>query len=425
MQRILIFLFVLLIGLTANAQIIYRKVLFLGNSYIFVNDLPALTSALASSAGDSLYYDSNTPGGYTFGWQPIAHATDAVSLSKIGQEGWDFVIMQEQSQTPAIPALRDSCMYPGSIILHDSIKSANPCSRVLFFQTWGRRFGGIQCFTSNYCSPDFADFDQMQDSITDAYKGIADSLDDWIAPVGEAWRWVIENHQVVLHSGDNSHPNIKGSYLAACVFYDVIFGKRSLGLSFYAGLGDTAFLFQYAADTIVFGNASIWNLWNNQPVAGFEPFISSDTLFTDNLSINSSMWEWDFGDGGISTEFEPLHVYSSPGEYKVTLTACDSCRCDTTSRQIEIIILGSNLLHNDYGKGISITSDISGKLQLNGYNGSGNLKIYDMTGRMVKSIKVSSGLANAPDLQETFYLWILEDDSGVRLSQGKLILRIY
>ena len=425
MQRILIFLFVLLIGLTANAQIIYRKVLFLGNSYIFVNDLPALTSALASSAGDSLYYDSNTPGGYTFGWQPIAHATDAVSLSKIGQEGWDFVIMQEQSQTPAIPALRDSCMYPGSIILHDSIKSANPCSRVLFFQTWGRRFGGIQCFTSNYCSPDFADFDQMQDSITAAYKGIADSLDDWIAPVGEAWRWVIENHQVVLHSGDNSHPNIKGSYLAACVFYDVIFGKRSLGLSFYAGLGDTAFLFQYAADTIVFGNASLWNLWNDQPVAGFEPFISSNTLFTDNLSINSSMWEWDFGDGGISTEFEPLHVYSSPGEYKVTLTACDSCRCDTTSRQIEIIILGSNLLHNDYGKGISITLDISGKLQLNGYNGSGNLKIYDMTGRMVKSIKVSSGLANAPDLQETFYLWKLEDDSGGRLSQGKLILRIY
>jgi len=137
------------------------------------------------------------------------------------------------------------------------------------------------------------------------------------------------------------------------------------------------------------------------------------------------MWEWDFGDGEISTEFEPVHVFSSPGVYKVCLTACDSCRCDTINRQIEIIVSGSNLLHNDHGKGIFITTDISGKLKLNGYNGSGRLAIYDMTGRMVKSMKVSSGIANAPDLQETFYLWKLEDDSGGRLSQGKLILRIY
>ncbi|MCK7540346.1 MAG: hypothetical protein MZV63_60360 [Marinilabiliales bacterium] len=50
-----------------------RKALFIGNSYTYVNELPALTAGLAHSAGDSLYFDSSAPGGYTLGWQPIAH----------------------------------------------------------------------------------------------------------------------------------------------------------------------------------------------------------------------------------------------------------------------------------------------------------------------------------------------------------------
>jgi hypothetical protein len=421
MKKILLpFLFLSLV-IDTNSQSVYRKVLFLGNSYTFVNNLPGLVAALAHSAGDSLYYDNNSPGGYTLGWQPIAHSTDPVSLGKIGQGDWDFVVLQEQSQTPAIPALRDSCMYPGSIILHDSVKSANPCTRVLFFLTWGRRLGGIQCFTSNYCSPDFADFDQMQDSLTVAYKGIADSLGDWIAPVGEAWRYVINNNQVVLHAGDDSHPNFKGSYLAACVFYDIIFGKRSFGLSYYGGLADTAFLFQLAADTIVFGNPSLWNLWNDQPVAEFKTLISNDTMYTENLCTNSYMWHWDFGDGQTSDEFEPVHIFSTPGQYTVILSACDSCRCDSAVQRIEIVNTGTN---DDLPKrtGIFIIGpDESGNLMVKGFDDEGRLDFYDFSGRLIQSVPVISGNANIRCLQEGLSLWILEDLDGNRVSQGKMV----
>jgi hypothetical protein len=419
MHKIILLVFALFFSTSGNSQPVYRKVLFLGNSYTFVNDLPALTAAMAASAGDSLLYDSNTPGGYTLGWQPIAHSTDPSSLAKISQQGWDFVVLQEQSQIPAITVLRDSCMFPASIILHDSVKSANPCSRVLFFQTWGRRFGGVQCFTTNYCSPDFADFYMMQDSITRSYKVIADSLNDWIAPVGEAWRFVIQNYGMVLHSGDASHPNFKGSYLAACVFYDIIFGKRSYGLPYYGGLADTAVMFQSVADSIVFHDPSLWNLWNDQPIAGFEIHNSYDTMFTDNLSVNSSIWHWNFGDGNTSDEFEPVHIYASPGQYTVILSSCDSCRCDTVIGKTEIVSPGIYENAIIHGK-VSLTApDMSGNLFLKGYNGDGQLFFFDISGRMVKQVPVISGKANINRLPRGFWIWLLKDINLNNTEQGK------
>lgn len=42
------------------------RVLFIGNSYIGVNDLPEMTRQLALSLGDTLVVQSSTPGGTTF-----------------------------------------------------------------------------------------------------------------------------------------------------------------------------------------------------------------------------------------------------------------------------------------------------------------------------------------------------------------------
>ncbi|MGB9928856.1 MAG: PKD domain-containing protein [Methanosarcina sp.] len=39
-----------------------------------------------------------------------------------------------------------------------------------------------------------------------------------------------------------------------------------------------------------------------------------------NTSINSTEWNWDFGDGVTSTEENPMHIYSTAGKYTVMLT---------------------------------------------------------------------------------------------------------
>ena len=62
-----------------------KRVLFLGNSYTFGNNLPQLVANVAQSQGDNLVFDSNTPGGYTLN----GHTTNAQSQSKIAQGTWD------------------------------------------------------------------------------------------------------------------------------------------------------------------------------------------------------------------------------------------------------------------------------------------------------------------------------------------------
>jgi len=419
---ILIFTFLASISIIP-AQGLFRKALFLGNSYTYVNNLPGLSAALANSAGDSLYFESNTPGGYTLGWQPIAHVTNAVSLAMIDTIGWDFVILQEQSQTPAIPALRDSCMYPASIILHDSVKSSNSCGRVLFFLTWGRRFGGIQCFNSYYCSPDFTDFDHMQDSLTAAYKGIADSLNSWISPVGEAWRLVLSTTSMVLHSPDNSHPSLNGSYLGACVFYACIFGKSPVGLPFTAGLlPDSALILQQAADSIVFGFASYWNLWNDQPVASFASTISGDTLFTENLSTGSDQWQWSFGDGTTSNAFEPIHIYQSPGTYDVKLIACDSCYCDSISQEVNILSTSISNIQYPTSNIKIIGPDAAGNIRFEGFTGNGFLTLYDISGRNIATIKVRSGKTTIQKSPQQLVLCVLFNDNREVVARGKILI---
>jgi len=139
------------------------RVLWLGNSYTYSNDLPQLTADLAAAASKTLINDSNTPGGYTL----AGHSTNATTLGLIAQGGWDYVVLQEQSQIPTIPYWREHSMYPAARLL-DSLIVQNGAA-TMFFMTWGREFGGQQCI-DDYCSPDFVDFFHMQDSLASAYR---------------------------------------------------------------------------------------------------------------------------------------------------------------------------------------------------------------------------------------------------------------
>lgn len=56
------------------------------------------------------------------------------------------------------------------------------------------------------------------------------------------------------------------------------------------------------------------------PTSGDAPL---SVQFTDHSTGTPTSWNWDFGDGGTSTEQNPIHVYTAPGVYDVYLTVSD------------------------------------------------------------------------------------------------------
>jgi gliding motility-associated-like protein len=61
-------------------------------------------------------------------------------------------------------------------------------------------------------------------------------------------------------------------------------------------------------------------------------YIPGGKVYTDNQSFAAFSYVWDFGDGQTSTEFEPVHTYTTEGNYDITLIATSSAGCVDTAR---------------------------------------------------------------------------------------------
>jgi PKD domain len=76
---------------------------------------------------------------------------------------------------------------------------------------------------------------------------------------------------------------------------------------------------------IIIAGALIMMSCGRQPYADF--FTSrtecevGDIIYFTNNSMDASYFEWDFGDGYFSNEFNPQHLYNNEGFYTVSLTA--------------------------------------------------------------------------------------------------------
>jgi hypothetical protein len=93
------FSLILAIFISFNLYSQSKKVLFIGNSYTGVNNLPQLVYDVAISVGDTLIFDKHTPGGNRL----MNHATNPTALAKINSNDWDHVVLQGQSQEPSFP----------------------------------------------------------------------------------------------------------------------------------------------------------------------------------------------------------------------------------------------------------------------------------------------------------------------------------
>jgi hypothetical protein len=224
------------------------RILFIGNSYTYVNDLPGVFAKLAGAAGHAVEVETDAEGG----WSLSDHVNSPDTLNKINSSKWSFVVLQEQSEIPAVEQSRVHELYPAARSLVQQIEQSG--ARPIFFLTWAHR-DGLPAAGLN-------SFEAMQFQIDQGYLGIAEELNTPVAPVGVAWTTVRGAYPALnLWQDDGSHPTETGTYLAACVFYAVIFRQSPAGLSYTAGLPkETATALQTIAADTVLNDPQQWNL---------------------------------------------------------------------------------------------------------------------------------------------------------------------
>ena len=264
---------------TASVAQQSKSALFLGNSYTNSNDLPKLIQDLATSKGNQFTYQRSTPGGYSWDLHSILSGT----LTALDAGAYDYLILQEQSTRLADNRFGFARHGHPSFLYADFLdhrsKIIDSCHQTLLYLTWGRRDGN-----SLYQAPGVygANFEEMQDHLTENYLQLAELLDAQVAPVGEAWRRAMADHpQINLFASDGSHPSIAGSYLAACVFYAAIFHESPNGGWYPNTLSATvAQQLQGIATQTVVGS---WSDWYIDPASG--------SCFSAGLANNNAQWE--------------------------------------------------------------------------------------------------------------------------------------
>jgi len=198
------------------------RVLFVGNSYTFTNDLPGEVVKLATSAAVNplIQVSSVTAGGATL----KNHWDSSGAVAEIGKATWDVVVLQGQSVEP----LYDPTSFATHAqLLAAKVKQAGAAP--LFFETWARQAGNdVYSYAWSGGTPK-----AMQAGLRQAYAAAASAAGAQVAPVGDAWEATLAAYpQMPIFAADGSHPSVHGTYLSACVFYAALAGKSPKGLGY-------------------------------------------------------------------------------------------------------------------------------------------------------------------------------------------------
>ena len=167
------------------------KVLFVGNSHTFFNDMPYMLRLLGAERGIDIDVVQNTSGGKGLDWQ--ANQLDVRFNVLYG--GYDFIVLQHIAHP-----------FPGQDNLIESAAKLMPYvqhsdSKPLLYLPWSEKN-----------NPDGqAVIVQAHEALLARYPGM-----QW-APVGLVWDKVRHGHpEIELYYHDGEHASPVGSYLIAC-----------------------------------------------------------------------------------------------------------------------------------------------------------------------------------------------------------------
>ena len=183
------------------------RVLFVGNSLTYDNDLPGMTARLAASVDvPPMSVGRVLRGNYSLG----DHWQEGAAPDMIRQGGWDVVVLQ---QGPS--ALPESQADLLASTRRFAALATEHGARVALLMVWPG-----------------ADRSMAFDSVRMSYSNAAEAVGGIFVPAGEAWRaaWR-RDPTLALYSSDGFHPSVTGSYLAALTLFEQFYGRSPIGVS--------------------------------------------------------------------------------------------------------------------------------------------------------------------------------------------------
>jgi hypothetical protein len=100
------------------------------------------------------------------------------------------------------------------------------------------------------------------------------------------------------------------------------------------------------------------------------------------VNRNVVSWNWNFGDGGTSTDQNPSHTYLANGSYTVSLTSSDGVNSDTETKNAYITVGPIGLEEAAWAKEISIyPNPAKDQLHINSAIQIGSVALFDINGQ--------------------------------------------
>ena len=199
------------------------RILFIGNSFTYFNDMPSIFSALCDGAGIPVQVESVVKGGWYLSRYADPDNEMHPAILEAAKQEWDYVILQDQSLNPAVNK-------EDFLAAARKLASMFTCrKKLVFYQTWAYEEGSdrLKSLMGYSCQAD------MFKDVKEAYNKAKSLISaDKIIKSGELFQLLIKEGISPVHR-DTFHASYGiGRYALALLWYKQLTGNDVIDNAF-------------------------------------------------------------------------------------------------------------------------------------------------------------------------------------------------
>lgn len=228
------------------------NVLFIGNSLTYFYDMPQTLQKMLDETNPNINIDQMTNPGQSLS----GHLSDIVTSRtengisvrkkedgeiteteiKLKEKKWDIIILQTGTVSVLIPKNREIKVNKAVSDIKDLVD--NPNCEFILFNTWPskKEYPKQYCYSGysidksiediDYCSPIIENLEQEIKLINESYDLVAEKNGIKKSDNGTKYYEILTEYPEIELYDDDIHPNANGSFLNACVFYQMLTSKK-------------------------------------------------------------------------------------------------------------------------------------------------------------------------------------------------------